>query len=113
MSELNRLRELAALFKAPSTAVVYEASAKSNQGFEGVKSVVEDCLADLSDKLGEGGALETLMDKEGLSNLDTKKDRDGKTMLERLAIRTQQYKEEVDKTLLEIELLFASDPVTD
>ena len=107
MSDLYRLRELAALLKPP----IVEATKTHNQNFEGIKSIVDDCLADLEDKLGAGGAIETLLDKTGLSDLDNKKDADGKRMLERLALRTGQYAKEVQKIMVEIELMLASDPL--
>jgi len=107
MSDLNRLRELAALLQ-PKREPVAEAKSPTSD-FDGIKAVVDDALADLHDKLGEGGALETLLDKSGLSGLDKNTDHDGKTILERLSVRTAQYKKEVDNLLTEVELMLASD----
>jgi hypothetical protein len=109
MSELSRLRELAALFRPRvEVSVVAEDANKSISDFDGIKNIVEEAIGDLEDKLGEGGSLETLLDKHGLSDLDKKADADGATMLNRLAVRTEQYKKEVMDILLEIELMLAS-----
>lgn len=109
MSELNRLRELAALFQPKAAPVVESTGSKISKDFDGIKRIVDDSLGDLHDKLGEGGALETLLDKAGLTALDKNADTDGATILERLAVRTAQYKKEVDNLLIEVELMLASD----
>ena len=106
MTELTRLRELAALFRPKVAPIQEEVSALAS--FDGITAIVNDALGDLADKLGEGGSLETLLDKQNLSGLDSLKDGDGKTMLSRLAIRTAQYTKEVNDVLLEIELMLSS-----
>lgn len=109
MSDLYRLRELAALFKPKAEPESVQEGAKANSDFAGIKRIVDDALADLHDKLSEGGSLETLLDKAGLTDLDKNKDSDGATMLERLAMRTAQFKKEVDKLMTEVELMLTSD----
>lgn len=109
MSEFTRMRELAALFRPALTPVVEDAAPKASAAFDGIRSIVDDAMGDLEDKIGKGGALETLLDKHGLADLDQHKDADGATMLERLAVRTEQYKKEVTSIMLEIELMLASD----
>jgi hypothetical protein len=109
MSDLTRLRELAALLRPKEQVVEDTRTQSATDAFDGIKSIVEDALGDLEDKLGEGGSLETLLDKQGLTDLDKKADGDGATMLHRLAVRTEQYKKEVSDVLLEIELMLVSD----
>lgn len=109
MSEFNRLREItqiAALLR-PRPVQIEEAQTLT-AGFDGVKSIVEGALGDLEDKLGKAGALELLLNKHGLSDLDNKKDKNGETMLERLQSKTEAFKKEVEDTLLELELMIAS-----
>ncbi len=102
---MNRLRELAALFQPP----VKVQEAKTMMGdWQGIKGVVLDALADLEDKVTEGGALETFMDTHGFTELDTVSDKDGKKILERITLRTQQYKTEMDRLLNELEIMVTS-----
>ena len=93
MSEMYRLRELAALLRPASTPV---AEAKIPQGFDGIRSVVEDALSDLNDKLGEGGALETILDKFGLS--DT-----AESTVAAMAKALEEFKQQVEACFTEAE----------
>lgn len=106
MSDLFRLRELAVLLQPKREPVVEAKSAKGD--FKGIQAVVTDALDDLNDKLGEGGQLESLMDNLNLTDLDKHKDRDGFTVLERLADQTKKYRKEIDSLMTEIELMFES-----
>lgn len=99
MNDLTRLRELAALFRPP-TRSVNENSQSPIEAFDGIKKIVEEAIEDLESKIGEDGALDSLLHKHNI--------RDGVTMAERLAIRTKQYKKEVNDILLELELMLAS-----
>jgi hypothetical protein len=109
MSNMNRLRELGALLQPKQVIEVTESSStKMTSDFDGLKSVVQDALDDLHDKLGEGGALETLMDKSALTDKDVHHDKDGATILHRLAVRTEQYKKEITALLTEAEIMFVS-----
>lgn len=100
---MNRLRELAALLQPPVQQVT---EAKTMMGdWQGIRGVVEDAIADLEDKLAEGGALETFMDEHGFTDMDTVADKDGKLILERMMIRTQQYKAELEHLMDEIEII--------
>jgi hypothetical protein len=109
MTELVRLRELAALFQPPKAPhQVQEAGRNLISDFDGLQRIVNECIADLEDKLGESGTLEMLLDKANLSDNDNIKDKDGATILERLHVRTQQYKKEVEKLMTEVEIMLAS-----
>jgi hypothetical protein len=94
--KLTRLQQLAEAPQHPADAAA------------GVRAVVEDALADLHDKLGPGGSLAQLLKDAGLSRKDSIPDADGKTIMERLAIRTKQYAEEVERLLTEAELMLAT-----
>lgn len=107
MNDLTRLRELAALFRPP-TRSINENSQSPIEAFDGIKKIVEEAIEDLESKIGEDGALDSLLSKHNISDLDTFVDRDGVTMAERLAIRTKQYKREVNDIFLELELMLAS-----
>jgi hypothetical protein len=109
MTNLYRLRELAALFQ-PKCEVqpVLEASLKPSASFVGIKAIVDDALGDLHDKLSEGGALETLLDKAGLTDLDNNADPEGSTILQKLSSKTEEFKKEIEDLMVEIELLLVS-----
>ena len=94
MSELNRLRELAALFRPRAEQVVEEASPGSLNALDGIRSVVDDAIGDLEDKLGHDGALEHLLEKNGLGN---------KLFISHLASGLREYKKETTRILGEIE----------
>lgn len=64
MSDLSRLRELAALLR-PAPEQVTEA--KVPPGLEGIRAVCADALADLNDKLGADGALHVMLDHADVS----------------------------------------------
>lgn len=109
---MNRLRELAALFQAP----VKVTEAKTMMGdWQGIKGVVLDAIADLEDKIAEGGALEAFMDIHGFTDMDTIADKDGKKILERMMVRTQQYKTEMQHLLDQVDIMVTSsdEPVTE
>lgn len=102
MSDLLRLRELAALLQSkPQPEPVVTEARSLTADFNGVKGVVDDALADLHDKLAEGGQLETLLDQHGLSSLADK-------ALEQLSDTVAKLKKDVEGLLLEIELVVAS-----
>jgi hypothetical protein len=101
MSDMNRLRELAALLQ-PKRDPEPVAEAKTPEGdFAGIRNVVEDALADLYDKLGEGGTLETMVDKHGVSS---KAEADLTAMVRAL----DAMKKVVKNSLDELEFLLAS-----
>lgn len=113
MSDLNRLRELAALFRPlpTATAVVEETTPNALSSLDGIRSVVEDAMADLEDKLGHDGTLENLLDKNGLS---------GKIFIAHLASGIKEYKKEtlrilndIEKMLVDIEMEAATKPTDD
>jgi hypothetical protein len=65
MSELNRLRELAALLQPKP---VTEARVKTRADLEKKFDSVQATVTDLADDLSEGGVLETLLDDVGMSD---------------------------------------------
>jgi hypothetical protein len=65
MSELNRLRELAALLQPKR---VTEARVKTRADLEKKFELVQATVKDLADDLSEGGAVETMMDDVGVSD---------------------------------------------
>jgi hypothetical protein len=73
--------------------------------FDGIRGIVEDALGDLSDKLGKGGSLSTLLKSSGAAKLDTVKDADGKNIEKQIVALTTDYKKAITKLLMEAELL--------
>jgi hypothetical protein len=73
--------------------------------FDGIRGIVDDALGDLSDKLGKGGSLSTLMKSSGAAKLDTVKDADGKNIEKQIVALTTEYKKAITKLLMEAELL--------
>jgi hypothetical protein len=107
---LDRLKELSTYLPQSTTQVdtsIVEARDTSSD-LDGIKSVVDDCLADLSEKIGKGGALADLMKSSGADKLDTVKDKDGLTMSAKLAKLVVDFKKEVEKTMTEVELMVTS-----
>jgi len=101
MSELNRLRELAALFR-PQMQV--QESDDSLSDLDGIKQIVDEAIEDLEHKLGKGGALESMVKKahsvEDLAQL--------KTQVKRLDFLTVQFKREVKEVLSDIDKIFTA-----
>ena len=111
MSELNRLRELAALFRPRVEPIAEEAGSHSLDALDGIRSVVQDAIGDLEDKLGQDGALENLLDKNGLSH---------KLFISHLASGIKEYKKEtmrilndIERMLVDIEMERATTPSDD
>ena len=100
--ELTRLKELMAV--QPEAEVIVEAK-KSEADFAGIARIVDDCLADLKDKLGKGGSLATLFKTSGASKLDTVKDENGKNVLAQIIALTADYKKSIESLMMEAELL--------
>ena len=101
---LSHLSELTA--QAP---IVQEAKTDMSD-LDGIKSLVDDCIADLVDKLGAGGSLAELAKKTGMDKLDTEKDKDGMTVLPKLAKTVKDFKKTVEALMTEVELMVASMP---
>jgi len=104
---LSQLSELTA--QAP---IIQEAKSDMSD-FDGIKSIVDDCLADLHEKLGADGSLAELAKKTGLDKLDTEKDKDGMTVLPKLAKTVKDFKKTVEALMTEVELMAASMPSKD
>lgn len=92
-----QLSRLAALASKPLT----EAKSASSD-FDGIRSVVEDSLADLHDKVT---ALMTLAKDTGALKLDTVKDKDGMTVFKKIDKLTKDYKKEMEKLMSEAEVM--------
>lgn len=101
---LTRLQQLIEAAKYNVNEPVLEAKSPLSD-FDGIRSVVEDSLADLCDKLCSGGALHSLMKETGADKLDTVKDKDGHTVMKKLDKLTSEYKKSVEKLLMEAETM--------
>lgn len=100
------LKHLQQLLSTQEKEAQHVAEAKSySSDFDGIRSIVEDALDDLCDKLCKGGALEELMKSSGAANLDTVKDKDGFTIQGKLDKLTTDYKKQIEKLLMEAETL--------
>jgi hypothetical protein len=99
--QFTHLRSMAALFQPPKNVTESHSS-----NFDGLKQIVNEAMEDLESKLGKNGVLEAMMKSSGLDAHDTFKDHDGYTILQRLQTRTQQYQDEIEKGLEELEVMF-------
>lgn len=106
LNDLSNLRHLIALRAAVQPESVLE-EVGSAAALDGIRAIVTDALGDLEDKLGEDGVLATLMADSGADKLDTVKDADGFTVMKRLTTRVDQFKKEVEKLLVEAEVLIS------
>ena len=104
MSDLSRLRELAALFRPKEQVIEDTAPNAALTAFDNLKHVVEDAISDLEDKLAEGGGLESLLDRHGVSS---------KVDFVHLAKGLETYKKETMKILDEVETVLMSIPSDD
>jgi hypothetical protein len=93
----THLSQLAALRTTPVT----EAKSQSSD-FDGIRSVVDDCLEDLTDKIA---ALVDLAKATGAAKLDTVKDKDGMTVFKKLDKLTKDYTSAMKKLMTEAEAL--------
>jgi hypothetical protein len=100
--QLSRLQELLA---TQEHAELLEEGKQHDKDFDGIRSIVDDCLADLKDKLGKGGNLATLFKASGASKMDTVKDADGKNVLKQIIDLTTEYTKAVAKLMTEAEIL--------
>ena len=103
MTTLSRLQELVSLTEAADAKK--PATRNVGKDFNGIRSVVEDSLADLKDKLGKGGNLATLFKDSGASKLDTVKDSSGKNIMTQIVALTTEYTKAVEKLMMEAEVL--------
>lgn len=105
---LTRLQELTAIQNPAlneENKIQPKAPRDPEHDFEGIKSIVDDALGDLSDKLGKGGSLATLMKDSGASKMDTVKDADGKNVLAQIVAKTSEFKKAIEKLMTEAEIL--------
>ncbi len=106
---LARLQELTNLVESTSknTAANLNEGRSTMSDFDGIRSIVEDALGDLSDKLGKSGSLAALMKSSGAAKLDTVKDADGKNIQAQIVAKTVEYKKAMEKLLMEAEMLLS------
>ena len=104
---LARLQELTNLVESTSknTAANLNEGRSTMSDFDGIRSIVEDALGDLSDKLGKSGSLAALMKSSGAAKLDTVKDADGKNIQAQIVAKTVEYRKAMEKLLMEAEML--------
>lgn len=95
------LSDLSALNKPAEQSVVLEAKSQASD-FDGIRSVVEDSLADLADKME---ALMALAKATGAIKLDTVKDKDGMTVFKKLDKLTKDYKKAMESLMTEAEAM--------
>lgn len=75
---------------------------------DGIKSVVDDALADLADKLiGKDGSALALMKSTGAAKMDTVKDKEGKNIQAQLKDKVTAFKKDVEKLMTEVEILLS------
>ena len=105
--ELTRLKELLESAQTAQAAEVLQEGAKHTKDFDGIRGIVDDCIADLREKIGKGGMLATLMKESGASKLDTVKDADGKNVLNQIIAKTTEYTKAIEKLMTEAEILIS------
>lgn len=95
--KLTQLQSLLAINEAKAPA---PASKKNTSDFDGIKAIVEDALGDLSDKLGKGGSLSTLMKSSGADKVD-------KTVLKNIVEKTAEYKKAIERLLMDADFIIS------
>lgn len=93
--ELTRLKSLLAINEAKAPVLK-----KNTSDFDGIKAIVEDALGDLSDKLGKGGSLSTLMKSSGADKVD-------KTVLKNIVEKTAEYKKAIERLLMDADFIIS------
>lgn len=97
----STLSSLTALVQQDEPTQVVEAKSAASD-FDGIRSVVEDSLADLHDKVT---ALMDLAKSTGAVKLDTVKDKDGHTVFKKIDKLTKDYKVAMEKLMTEAETM--------
>lgn len=95
------LSSLTSLNQKEAPAQVVEAKSTASD-FDGIRSVVEDSLADLHDKVS---ALMELAKSSGAVKLDTVKDKQGMTVFKSIEKLTKDYKAAMEKLMTEAEAM--------
>lgn len=90
MSDLTRLRELAALFRPHPSRVLESKDALAS--LDSIRRIVTDAVGDLEDKLGSDGSLEILLKSNSLP-----------VSFGHLASGIKEYKREALRVLSEVE----------
>lgn len=105
--ELSRLKELISSTSSQNQDDIetLEEAKSAASDFDGIRSVVEDALGDLCDKLCKDGALADLMSECGADKLDTVKDKDGYNVCKKMDKLTKDYKAAIEKLLMEAETM--------
>lgn len=95
------LSTLTSLTQKNEPVQVVEAKSAASD-FDGIRSVIEDSLADLHDKVA---ALMDLAKSTGADKLDTVKDKDGHTVFRKIDRLTRDYKAAMEKLMTEAEAM--------
>lgn len=105
MTDLNRLRELAALLKPmPIAEARVKTRADLEKKFTAMQDGIDDVLKDLMFELGEGGSLETMMDDVGVSS-----HKDAASILKTIAEAATKFRKDINISMMEAEgLLFSA-----
>lgn len=103
MSDLNRLRELAALLRPPVTEAHVIDHAYLDKKIKALNDGVNDAFEDLTFELGAGGRLELLMQDIGGDNI-----KEARLVIKSIQDVTSKLKKEVGSLMLEAEGLLLS-----
>lgn len=104
MSDLNRLRELAALLRPRVTEARVRTRFDLERKFKSMEEGVDAALKDLLFELGEGGTLETMMDDVGVSS-----HKDAAAILKEVSQAAEELKKKISTAMMEAEgLLFSA-----
>jgi len=100
--QFTHLSDLTGLLELDEPLVEASAKRSATADFQGISSVIDDCLNDLSEKVEQ---LVDLADDTGATKLDTVKDKDGLTVFKKLDKLTKEYKKAVEKLMIEAEAM--------
>lgn len=105
MSNLNRLRELAALLQPkPVTESRIRTRADLDKKFKSMEEGINDAIKDLMFEVGTGGALETMMNDVGVSS-----HKDAPGILKTVTDAVEKFKNDINTAMMEAEgLLFSA-----
>lgn len=103
MSDLNRLRELAALLRPSVTEARVKTRADLEKKFAELQEGIDAAIKDLMFELGEGGNLETMMDDVGVSD-----HKDAQPLLKAMQDAAAKFKKDIEKQLMEAEIMLFS-----
>ena len=104
MTELYRLRELAALLQKPVSEARVKTRADLEKKFKELEEGIDGAIKDLLFEIGKGGVLETMMDDVGASSHE-----DAASILKTIADAAGRLKKDIGTAMMEAEgLLFSA-----